>query len=37
MREALDSYEAPALTELGTIEDRTRALAEISIIVDLEP
>jgi hypothetical protein len=31
MVETLDTYEAPALTEYGTIEDRTKQLIEISI------
>jgi hypothetical protein len=33
MAEKQDRYEAPALTEFGTIEDRTRQLIELSIVI----
>lgn len=31
-----DAYEAPKLTEYGSIEDWTHAVAEVSVIADLE-
>jgi hypothetical protein len=33
MTQVAETYEAPVLTELGTIEDWTRQIIQISIII----
>jgi hypothetical protein len=33
MAEKMDTYEAPVLTEYGTIEDRTRQVVDLSIVI----
>jgi hypothetical protein len=33
MAETLEAYEAPVLTEYGSIEDRTRQVIDVSIVI----